>query len=220
MTATAAVPAVEPAVEIDGVRKTFGATTALDDVSFTIAPGAVHALLGENGAGKSTLVKLMSGLMRPTAGAIRVNGDPHAGASPRAAHALGVQTAFQEMTLVRDLTVLDNLLLPYAPMGPTGLIRRRAARAAARAHLDDLGFDVDLDADISELELSVRQKIEIARALWRKPKRPAARRADLDAGEAATSTGSARSSPARRRAARRSSSSPTGCARSAPSATR
>lgn len=159
-----------PAVEIDGVRKIFGATVALDGVSFAIAPGSVHALLGENGAGKSTLVKLMSGLLRPTEGAIRVMGAPHGGASPRAAHALGVQTAFQEMTLVRDLTVLDNMLLPYAPMGPTGLIRRAAARADIARHLDVLGFSVDIDADIAELELSVRQKIEIARAIWRKPR--------------------------------------------------
>jgi ribose transport system ATP-binding protein len=130
----------------------------------------VHALLGENGAGKSTAVKLLAGLIRPTAGSIRILGMPHRGLSPRAAHALGVQTAFQEMTLVRDLSVLDNILLPYAPMGPTGLVRRAAARAAVARHLDALGFSVDLDAEIAELELAVRQKIEIARALWRKPK--------------------------------------------------
>lgn len=159
-----------PAVAFDGIRKTFGATTALDGVSFAIAEGSVHALLGENGAGKSTAVKLLAGLLRPTEGTIRIHGAPHTGLSPRAAHALGVQTAFQEMTLVRDLSVLDNILLPYAPQGPTGLIRRAAARAAVTRHLAGLGFEVDLDAEISELELSVRQKIEIARALWRKPK--------------------------------------------------
>lgn len=159
-----------PAVEFDGIAKSFGATTALDGVSFAIPEGSVHALLGENGAGKSTAVKLLAGLLRPSAGTIRIHGAPHTGLSPRAAHALGVQTAFQEMTLVRDLTVLDNILLPYAPQGPTGLVRRAAARAAVTRHLDALGFAVDLDAEIGELELSVRQKIEIARALWRKPK--------------------------------------------------
>ena len=159
-----------PAVEFDGIRKSFGATVALDAVSFSIPAGAVHALLGENGAGKSTAVKLLAGLLRPTEGTIRIAGASHTGLSPRAAHALGVQTAFQEMTLVRDLSVLDNILLPYAPVGPTGMIRRAAARAAVARHLDRLGFAVDLDAEIAELELSVRQKIEIARALWRKPK--------------------------------------------------
>jgi ABC-type sugar transport system, ATPase component len=159
-----------PAVEIDGIRKAFGATVALDGVSFSIRPGSVHALLGENGAGKSTLVKLMSGLVRPTEGRIRIFGEEASLGSPRASHALGVQTAFQEMTLVRDLTVLDNMMLPYAPMGITGLVRRAAARKEVREHIQGLGFSVDLDAEVASLELSVRQKIEIARAVYRKPR--------------------------------------------------
>jgi ribose transport system ATP-binding protein len=158
------------AVEIDGIRKAFGPTVALDGVSFSITEGSVHALLGENGAGKSTLVKLLSGLVRPSEGHVRVFGQEIAYGSPRAAHALGVQTAFQEMTLVQDLSVLDNMLLPYAPMGVTGLIRRAAARKEVKAHIDELGFSVDLDAEVASLELSVRQKIEIARAVYRKPK--------------------------------------------------
>src|SRR5688572_27824362 len=158
------------AVEIDRVRKAFGPTIALDDVSFSIAAGGVHALLGENGAGKSTLVKLLSGLMRPSEGRVRIFGEEVTGGSPRRAHSLGVQTAFQEMTLVRDLSVLDNMLLPYAPVGLSGLIRRGAARKAARRHIEQLGFSVDLDAEVGELELSVRQKIEIARAVYRKPR--------------------------------------------------
>ena len=158
-----------PAVEIDGLRKAFGPTVALDGVSFSIAKGSVHALLGENGAGKSTLVKLMSGLIRPSEGRIRILGNDVALNTPRAAHACGVQTAFQEMTLVRDLSVLDNMLLPYAPMGVTGLIRRSAARRSVQRHIADLGFSVDLDAEVATLELSVRQKIEIARAVYRKP---------------------------------------------------
>ena len=163
-------PSQIPAVQVDGIVKSFGPTVALEDVSFSVAPGSVHALLGENGAGKSTMVKLLSGLIRPTLGSVRIFGEKASLASPRAAHALGVQTAFQEMTLVRDLSVLDNMLLPYAPMGVTGLIRRAAARKAVRRHIDELGFSVDLDSEISSLELSVRQKIEIARAVYRQPR--------------------------------------------------
>ena len=159
-----------PAVAIEGIRKAYGPTVALDDVTFSIAGGSVHALLGENGAGKSTLVKLMSGLVHPSAGSISIFGRPASLGSPRAAHALGIQTAFQEMTLVPDLTVLDNMLLPYAPIGPTGLISKRDVRRRVEAHIADLGFSVDLDALISNLELSVRQKIEIARAVYRKPR--------------------------------------------------
>ncbi len=157
------------AVSVKGIRKAFGPTVAVDDVSFAVSPGSVHALLGENGAGKSTLVKLLSGLLLPDSGTIEVAGRPVTLGSPRAAHRCGIQTAFQEMTLIRDLTVLDNMMLPYAPMGPTGMIRRRAARAAIAQHLDQLGFHVDLDEEVGRLDLALQQKIEIARAVYRNP---------------------------------------------------
>jgi ribose transport system ATP-binding protein len=164
-------PANAPAVAVENVRKAYGATVAVDDVSFAIATGTVHALLGENGAGKSTIVKLLSGLVLPDRGGFRVAGQPVRLGSPRAAHTHGIQTAFQEMTLVRDLTVLDNMLLPYGPLGPFGTIRKRRARAAVAAHMAALGLaDIDLDVDLGELELAQRQKIEIARAIWRQPR--------------------------------------------------
>ena len=166
MTSTANVPAVG----VQDVRKAFGPTVALDGVSFDIAAGSVHALLGENGAGKSTLVKLLSGLVRSETGEVHVFGEKADLASPRAAHAHGIQTAFQEMTLVRDLSVLDNMLLPYAPTGLSGMVRRKAAAKAVRAHIEGLGFSVDLDAEVGTLDLAVRQKIEIARAVYRKPR--------------------------------------------------
>lgn len=165
MTSDAALPAVN----VQGVRKAFGPTVAVNDVSFVIHKGSVHALLGENGAGKSTIVKLLSGLLQPDAGTIQINGQPVKLSSPRTAHRNGIQTAFQEMTLVRDLTVLDNMMLPYAPLGVTGNIRRASARKAIAAHLDSLGFAVDLDAEAGSLDLALQQKIEIARAIYRNP---------------------------------------------------
>lgn len=116
------------------------------------------------------MVKLLSGLLRPDGGQIRVFGRAVNLASPRLAHRAGIQTAFQEMTLVADLSVLDNMLLPYAPTGASGMIRRGSARAAIARHFADLGLAVDLDARIDTLELSVRQKIEIARAVYRAPR--------------------------------------------------
>ena len=160
---------VPNAIDIANVSKAFGATVAVADASFSVARGSVHALLGENGAGKSTIVKLLSGLLLPDAGEISIFGLECTLTSPRAAHRIGVQTAFQEMTLVRDLTVLDNMLAPYAPVGLTGMIRRRAAAESVRAHFEALGFDQDLYAETGELDLAVQQKIEIARALYRKP---------------------------------------------------
>ena len=160
-----------PAISVERVRKAYGATIAVDDASFSIARGAVHALLGENGAGKSTIVKLLSGLTQPDSGGLRLFGAPVRFASPRDSQARGIQTAFQEMTLVNDLTVLDNMLLPRGPSGLTGMIRRRQARALVAAHFDALGMsDVRLDDEIGELDLAIQQKIEIARALFRKPR--------------------------------------------------
>ncbi|MGE0004262.1 MAG: sugar ABC transporter ATP-binding protein [Parvibaculaceae bacterium] len=159
-----------PAIAMNGVRKAFGPTLAVDDVSFAVRAGSVHALLGENGAGKSTVVKLLSGLVQPDAGGIEIAGRPASLASPRAAHRHGIQTAFQEMTLVPDLTVLDNMMLPYAPTGITGTIKRRAARAAIEKHFARIGFAIDLDAAVGGLDLSLQQKIEIARATFRDPR--------------------------------------------------
>jgi ribose transport system ATP-binding protein len=96
--------AAKSAVAIRALRKSFGATLAVDDVSFTIEPGTAHALLGENGAGKSTIVKLLSGLIEPDHGTISLFGDEVRLRSPRVAHRHNVQTAFQEMTLTPDLT--------------------------------------------------------------------------------------------------------------------
>ncbi len=162
-------------VTIEGIRKVSGATIAVDDVSFAIEAGSVHALLGENGAGKSTFVKLLSGLTSPDAGGFRLFGTPVRLSSPHAAHAHGVQTAFHEMTLVRDLTVLDNMLLPYGPVGAAGTIRRRLAREAATAHLAKFGLrDIDLDDDIAELNrrISRTRRIDTLSAGIGPPSRP------------------------------------------------
>jgi ribose transport system ATP-binding protein len=162
---------VAAAVSVEGVRKIYGATVAVDDASFSIARGAVHALLGENGAGKSTIVKLLSGLTEPDSGGFRLFGELVRFSSPRESQARGIQTAFQEMTLIDDLSVLDNMLLPHGPSGPTGMIRRGQARALVAAHFNALSMgDVHIDDEVGELELAVQQKIEIARAIFREPR--------------------------------------------------
>ncbi len=168
---TLSVDAALPAIDIEHVSKSYGATRAVDDVTFQVARGSAHALLGENGAGKSTLVKLLSGLVVPTGGKFRLFGKDVALTSPRQAHRHGIHTAFQEMTHVRDLSVLDNLLLPYGPVNLFGVLRRGIARERVAAHLASLGLgDVPLDEEIAHLDLSVQQKLEIARALMREPK--------------------------------------------------
>ena len=160
-----------PALDVRGVTKSFGATVALKEASFSVAAGEAHALLGENGAGKSTMVKLLSGLLAPDAGEIALAGARVALHSPAAARRHGIATAFQELTLVRDLSVTENMLMPNAPRGPAGQLRRRRGERVVAAHLAAIGLDeIDPRAEIRDLELAARQKIEIARALFRRPR--------------------------------------------------
>lgn len=159
------------AIAVENVVKAFGATVALDGASFRAASGEVHALLGENGAGKSTMVKLLSGLLRPDSGSIRIHDAEAVLRSPRDSHRLGVQTAFQEMTLVKSMTVADNMLLPYAPVNRIGQLRGREGLARVTRHLERLGLgQVNPRMEVGDLDLSIRQKIEIARAIFREPR--------------------------------------------------
>jgi ABC-type sugar transport system ATPase subunit len=106
------VPGPTPlAVEVRGVTKSFGSIVALNDVSFELRPGEIHALVGHNGAGKSTLVKVLAGVVSPDQGDVLVGGKPVSLKSPRQAQAAGIAVVEQELSLVPALTVLDNILL-------------------------------------------------------------------------------------------------------------
>jgi len=158
------------AVDVSNVTKRFGATVALDGASLRVRRGAVHALLGENGAGKSTTVKMLSGLLKPDSGRVSILGKEVRLHGPRDAHRAGVQTAFQEMTLVPELSVAQNLLMSYEPTGWFGRIQRRAARRLTTEWLERLELtNVQPGALVRDLELPVRQKIEIAKAIVRQP---------------------------------------------------
>lgn len=163
-------PTDDTFIEIANLSKAYGPTIANDDITFSVARGSVHAVLGENGAGKSTTMKILSGLTRPDAGTIRVDGRAIELRNPRDAHAQGIQTAFQELTLIPDLTVLDNMLLPRGPVNPLALLRRGDAARQVAAHFAKLGMDIDLHALAGTLDLATRQKIEIARVLSRNPR--------------------------------------------------
>jgi len=159
-----------PAIAVEDVYKRFGATVALSGASFKVAAGEVHALLGENGAGKSTLVKMLSGMIRADSGRLLVRGEAVHYSTAREAHASGVQTAYQEFTLVPDLTVAQNMLLPYQPTSFAGQIRDRHGLKLVVSHLERLGLgDINPHLEVRDLDLGVRQKIEIARAIFRKP---------------------------------------------------
>ncbi len=168
------------ALAIDGLRKRFGATLALDGASVTIGRGEVHALLGENGAGKSTLVRILSGLTRPDAGTISVFGERVRTAGPRGARALGIATAFQEVTLVPDLAVQDNLLLDVAPTRLGFVLDRRRARRWTEAALARLELgSVDPRREILRLPATAAPETRDRPSHRARAADPAARRADL-----------------------------------------
>lgn len=164
--------AVRPdiALEVENLEKRYGSTVALDGVSFRVETGAVHALLGENGAGKSTLVKMLSGLAQPDSGSIAVFGTKQRISGPRAARALGIRTAFQEISLVPDLTVAQNFLLMEEPRNRLGMASRRRSEEFVAGELARFGLrGIDPRGMAADLDLPTRQKIEIARSISRDP---------------------------------------------------
>lgn len=161
---------VVPALNVKSLKKAYGPTVALGGVSFTIFPGEVHALLGENGAGKSTLVKILSGVVRPDAGAAELAGSAYAPQSILDAREQGVATAFQELSLLPNLTVAENLALPELKKGSLRLISRRDNEEAASQILARYGLKMDPRASVSQLTLADRQRLEIVRALSKRPK--------------------------------------------------
>jgi L-arabinose transport system ATP-binding protein len=149
-----------------GVGKIFPGVVALADVSFSVRPGEIRALMGENGAGKSTLLKILAGEYRPDSGAVIVDGQARAFASPRDSAAVGVAIIHQELHLVPDLSVAENLLLGDFPRRG-GFLDRRALRARAVEILARLGEDIDPDSPVRALSIGKRQMIEIGKALLR-----------------------------------------------------
>ena len=147
-----------------GVAKRFGGVQALQGVDFDLYPGEIHALLGENGAGKSTLMNILSGVIEPDAGEMRIDGQPMRFADPRAAQAAGVATIFQELDLVPGLDVTANLFLGRE-LTRAGVLDRAAMRRAARTRLEVVGVEIDVDQPVGELSVGRRQIVAIAKAL-------------------------------------------------------
>ena len=154
-----------PRFEMQGVRKTFGATVALDGVDLAVHAGEVLALVGENGAGKSTLMKVLSGAIAADAGSMMLDGRPFQPQNPLAARLAGVAMIYQELSLAPQLTVADNIVLGLEPTR-LGFVRRAEARRRVAEALRLLDrSDLPTDALVSELAVGAQQIVEIARAL-------------------------------------------------------
>jgi ribose transport system ATP-binding protein len=158
------------ALIVSGLAKSYGDAAALRDVSLSVEEGEIHALVGENGAGKSTLVKTLCGVVTPDAGRVTVAGEHLALGSPGSSRRAGIYAAFQELSLLPNLSVAHNLLIASLPT-TAGLVRSRDLVAKARDVLERWGVtDIDPRKPVGQLVLSARQRLEIVRAFEASPR--------------------------------------------------
>ncbi|MGF6732176.1 monosaccharide-transporting ATPase [Paraburkholderia youngii] len=154
----------EPILATSGVSKTFPGVKALQHVDFRLFPGEVHTLMGQNGAGKSTLINVLTGVLAPDAGTIRLGGEVVAFASPQEAEAAGVRTLYQEVNLCPNLSVAENIFAGRQPRRFGAIdwpdIKRRAQEALAR-----LDVSLDVTRSLDAYPIAVQQMVAIARAL-------------------------------------------------------
>jgi rhamnose transport system ATP-binding protein len=153
-------------IDLRGITKRYGATTALRDVSLVVPRGEVHALMGENGAGKSTLLKVLSGSVHPDEGEMHVAGRTvdFAGLNSASARRLGVAIVHQEFSLIPSMTVAENVFLGREPRRGVLMDRRAMSREAGRL-LERVGCGVRPDTSVEALSVADAQLVEIAKAL-------------------------------------------------------
>src|SRR5882724_8352805 len=140
-----------PRLKMSAVQKAFGATRALKNVSFEVASGEVHALIGENGAGKSTLMKILSGAYRADAGTIEIDGQPFIPENPHHARRCGIAMIYQELNLAPHLSVEENILLGAEPATFGWLNRSKRRELAGQALAELRNDDIPLSASVNSL---------------------------------------------------------------------
>ena len=154
-----------PRFEMRGIKKTFGATVALDGVDLSVRAGEVLALVGQNGAGKSTLMAILAGALASDSGAMRIDGRRFTPRSPLESRRAGIAMIYQELSLAPHLSVMENILLGMEP-ARFGLLDWSRMRDTAARALAELGHDeIDPGARVETLSVAAQQLVEIARAL-------------------------------------------------------
>ena len=171
------IPAISPdapvILEMIGISKTFGAVTALVDVTIRLRKGEVLALVGDNGAGKSTLIKILSGFHHPDSGRIVYQGREVRFRSPRDARAQGIETVYQDLALIKDLSVYHNMFVGreyHKRILGLKLLDNKKMRDLARTYLDTLGIHVpSVDSLVELLSGGQRQSVAVARSIYSSP---------------------------------------------------
>ena len=156
---------MEYVVEMKNITKQFGNFKAIDDVSFTLEKGAIHALLGENGAGKSTLMSVLFGMYTAEEGSIRINGEDVVIRNPNDANDLGIGMVHQHFKLVHNFTVLENIVLGHETTN-RGFLRMEEARQKVVSLSERYSFAIDPDALISDITVGMQQRVEILKMLY------------------------------------------------------
>jgi len=151
-------------VVMESIDKSFPGVHALKNVSFTLARGEIHALVGENGAGKSTLIRVLTGVERPDGGTITLDGAEVTIRSPLHAQSLGISTVYQEVNLCPNLTVAENLLIGRQPMR-LGHVDWKSMNRQAREILQGLDIEIDVTRPLGSYSIAIQQMAAIARAL-------------------------------------------------------
>ncbi|MGK5023761.1 sugar ABC transporter ATP-binding protein [Janthinobacterium sp. RB2R34] len=159
-------------LQLEGIHKRYAGVHALRGVDLTIEAGEIYHLLGENGCGKSTLIKIISGAHPPSEGRITINGQPHAALTPLQSLALGIETVYQDLSLLPNMSVAENVALSEQLVAGNGrlarLFDRRAVNATAARALAAVGLPSDphfLSTRADELPIATRQLLAIARAV-------------------------------------------------------
>ena len=156
-----------PLLEAISIGKTYpGGTRANDGVELSVAPGEVHAVVGENGAGKSTLMKILFGIEQPDSGELRLEGRPVSFANPREAIDHGIGMVFQHFSLVPSFSVYENVVLGSEPRKGIRFDREKAI-AEVRALSEKFRLAVDPLPPVGELPVGQQQRVEILKALYR-----------------------------------------------------
>src|SRR5437899_4823198 len=155
-------------IRAEHIVKSYGAVKALRDINMHWMKGEVLGLVGDNGAGKSTLIKILTGFVQPDDGKIFVNGEEVKLRSVTHARSLGIETVYQDLALVNELTVYHNIFLKRELLlRPTPLLNNRAMRQQAREYLKKIGVNIQsVDAEVAKLSGGQRQAIAIARAVY------------------------------------------------------
>ncbi|MFB9328659.1 sugar ABC transporter ATP-binding protein [Paenibacillus aurantiacus] len=160
----------QPVLEMMNISKAFNGITVLDDVSFSVNKGEVHALMGGNGAGKSTLMKILTGVYSADKGEIRIEGKPVTIHSYEDARANNISMIFQEFSLIPTLTVAQNIFLTREAKTAMGLLNDKDNKIRAAKLLSDLGVDIKPDDVVQNLGVGYWQMTEIAKALSQEAK--------------------------------------------------